>query len=185
MYQQLGMNGEGCKGVCLSNCSCCAYAFSYGSGCSMWFRDLLGMEQAQDGGIGLFISVAASELLNNGESKSRRMLKLVSSLPAILVALVLSSFAWFLRKRWTKLRGYRKMSQDLLSYDFSCQAKDRKKAELSCENKSVSGGSWDLELPLFSLASVSAATENSSNANKLGQGGFGPVYKLMFSLFHH
>ncbi|KAK9116157.1 hypothetical protein Sjap_015104 [Stephania japonica] len=123
MYRQLGMNGEGCKAACLSNCSCSAYAFSYSSGCSMWF-----------------------------ESKSRRMLKLASSLPAILVVLVLSSFAWFLWKRWTKLRGYRKMSQDLLSYDFGSQAKDRKEAELSFENKSASGGSWDLELPLFSLA---------------------------------
>ena len=33
-------------------------------------------------------------------------------------------------------------------------------------------------MPLFSLKSVSAATDNFSDANKLGEGGFGPVYKV-------
>ena len=32
-------------------------------------------------------------------------------------------------------------------------------------------------MPSFSFASVSAATDNFSDANKLGDGGFGPVYK--------
>ncbi|GMN61971.1 hypothetical protein TIFTF001_031050 [Ficus carica] len=35
----------------------------------------------------------------------------------------------------------------------------------------------DLELPLFSLSSITAATENFSLDNKLGEGGFGPVYR--------
>ncbi|KAM3749533.1 hypothetical protein ACB098_05G192800 [Castanea mollissima] len=35
----------------------------------------------------------------------------------------------------------------------------------------------DLELPLFDLETVSAATDNFSLKNKIGQGGFGPVYK--------
>ncbi|KAI9187231.1 hypothetical protein LWI28_025766 [Acer negundo] len=35
------------------------------------------------------------------------------------------------------------------------------------------------KLPLFSFASVSAVTDNFSAANKLGEGGFGPVYKLI------
>ncbi|KAL3576107.1 hypothetical protein D5086_021390, partial [Populus alba] len=33
------------------------------------------------------------------------------------------------------------------------------------------------ELPLFSLQMLIAATDNFNTANKLGQGGFGPVYK--------
>nr|GLL28796.1 hypothetical protein CISIN_1g041157mg [Ipomoea trifida] len=33
------------------------------------------------------------------------------------------------------------------------------------------------ELPMFSFPSVALATDNFSIANKLGEGGFGPVYK--------
>lgn len=34
------------------------------------------------------------------------------------------------------------------------------------------------ELPLFKLAILTTATDNFSEANKLGRGGFGPVYKV-------
>ncbi|KAK5844629.1 hypothetical protein PVK06_000769 [Gossypium arboreum] len=35
----------------------------------------------------------------------------------------------------------------------------------------------DLELPVFDFATIATATNNFSSDNKLGQGGFGPVYK--------
>ncbi|GKV52371.1 hypothetical protein SLEP1_g58957 [Rubroshorea leprosula] len=35
----------------------------------------------------------------------------------------------------------------------------------------------DMGLPVFQLATISHATDNFSLSNKLGQGGFGPVYK--------
>uniref|UniRef100_A0A6N2MW97 non-specific serine/threonine protein kinase n=1 Tax=Salix viminalis TaxID=40686 RepID=A0A6N2MW97_SALVM len=35
----------------------------------------------------------------------------------------------------------------------------------------------DMELPSFDLATIVKATDNFSSNNKLGQGGFGPVYK--------
>ncbi|KAJ0684553.1 putative protein kinase RLK-Pelle-DLSV family [Helianthus annuus] len=42
------------------------------------------------------------------------------------------------------------------------------------ENRS---GDEDLELPLFGLSTILKATDNFSMTNKLGEGGFGPVYK--------
>ncbi|XP_075662567.1 putative inactive G-type lectin S-receptor-like serine/threonine-protein kinase SRK [Castanea sativa] len=36
----------------------------------------------------------------------------------------------------------------------------------------------DLKLPLFDLETVSTATNKFSFQNKIGQGGFGPVYKV-------
>ena len=38
----------------------------------------------------------------------------------------------------------------------------------------------DAELPLFSYESVLAATNNFLAMNKLGEGGFGPVYKVCY-----
>lgn len=36
----------------------------------------------------------------------------------------------------------------------------------------------DLELPSFHLSIISRATNNFSLNNKLGEGGYGPVYKV-------
>ncbi|KAK9118527.1 hypothetical protein Scep_016620 [Stephania cephalantha] len=68
------------------------------------------------------------------------------------------------------------VSKDLLSYDFNTKT-DATKPRLSDNSNIVSGGRWDVDLPLFSLNSVSSSTDEFSNANKIGQGGFGPVYK--------
>ena len=40
----------------------------------------------------------------------------------------------------------------------------------------------NLELPLFELATIANATDNFSINNKLGEGGFGPVYKVNLKL---
>jgi len=44
------------------------------------------------------------------------------------------------------------------------------------------GKQEDLELPFFDLATVIRATNNFSIENKLGEGGFGPVYKVILKL---
>jgi hypothetical protein len=68
-------------------------------------------------------------------------------------------------------------SNNLLLFDFDTELhtindgmntdKDMKKREKK-----------DAELPLFSYNSVAAATNNFSATNKLGEGGFGPVYMV-------
>ncbi|KAL5726243.1 G-type lectin S-receptor-like serine/threonine-protein kinase SD1-1 [Ranunculus cassubicifolius] len=40
-----------------------------------------------------------------------------------------------------------------------------------------SNGNDDLELPLYDLVTIKRATDNFSEENELGKGGFGPVYK--------
>ena len=41
------------------------------------------------------------------------------------------------------------------------------------------------EFPYFNLESLQAATNNFGDSNKLGQGGFGPVYKVIAFLRAH
>ena len=37
----------------------------------------------------------------------------------------------------------------------------------------------DIDLPMFDFPTISIATNHFSEGNKLGQGGFGPVYKVL------
>jgi len=60
------MNIEECREKCLNNCSCMAYTNSnisgVGSGCVMWFGDLIDIRQFQEGGQDLYIRMFGAEL---------------------------------------------------------------------------------------------------------------------------
>ncbi|XP_056163540.1 putative inactive G-type lectin S-receptor-like serine/threonine-protein kinase SRK [Syzygium oleosum] len=45
--------------------------------------------------------------------------------------------------------------------------------------------SEDLDLPLFDLTTIVSATNNFSDDNKLGEGGFGAVYKVTILIFRN
>ena len=45
-------------------------------------------------------------------------------------------------------------------------------------DESIEGQSKDMEVLFFTLATIVIATNNFSSYNKLGEGGFGPVYKV-------
>ncbi len=44
--------------------------------------------------------------------------------------------------------------------------------------KQIKDGHVSHELQIFSFENISAATSNFTTENKLGEGGFGPVYKV-------
>ncbi|KAK2407736.1 receptor serine/threonine-protein kinase SD1-7 [Trifolium repens] len=60
---------------------------------------------------------------------------------------------------------------DLLHFEVGMNMQVQK------EDKDAKLKKKEVKLPLFSFVSVSAATNNFSDVNKLGEGGFGPVYK--------
>ena len=51
--------------------------------------------------------------------------------------------------------------------------------EDSPSRRDIDGTRRNSNLPLFDLRTIIAATDNFSIVNKLGQGGFGPVYKVV------
>ena len=45
-------------------------------------------------------------------------------------------------------------------------------------DQNIDGQNEDLELPFYSLATIAIATNKFSSNNKLGEGGFGLIYKV-------
>ncbi|XP_020573001.1 G-type lectin S-receptor-like serine/threonine-protein kinase At2g19130 [Phalaenopsis equestris] len=65
---EAGSSSE-CESACLNNCSCTAY--SYSSKCSLWFRNLLNIQEEYDGAdqSTFFLRLAASELPGSSSKK--------------------------------------------------------------------------------------------------------------------
>ncbi|XP_057474294.1 receptor-like serine/threonine-protein kinase SD1-8 [Actinidia eriantha] len=159
-----------CESACSSNCSCSAYTYG-DDGCSIWIEDLLNMQQLKSNdpnGRDLYLKLASSEFQDSGSKRWKWII------PAIAVSMTLLTTAFFFYMWRRKLQ---KKGEDLLLFDpaTSIGAATYKRAEDSKSRRT--GRNKEVDLPLFSIASVSAATDNFSDANKLGEGGFGPVYK--------
>ncbi|KAL6856099.1 hypothetical protein ACP4OV_018901 [Aristida adscensionis] len=173
-------DAEACKQWCMGNCSCCAYSYSAGTGCLTWGQELVDVYQFPKGeGYDLYIKVPAS-VLDTG-SKTRRW-TMVIVIVVIVVSIVLVAcglLLWKCRRRIREKLGIvdsEKTRPSLLlptretRHDFSGPKQpDQEEAE---DGKKC-------ELPLFAFEVLAAATGDFSSANKLGEGGFGHVYKGM------
>ncbi|KAF7112197.1 hypothetical protein RHSIM_RhsimUnG0256300 [Rhododendron simsii] len=154
-----------CESACFGNCSCSAYAYDGNDGCSIWREELMNVLQLTDNdpeGRDFYLRLSASEFKN-------QEVEVDYSVPIALLAAV--SFFYCLRKRKSQNKG-----EDLVLFDIGTIT-GAANCKLNEAGKSRTGKKKDVDLPLFSFASVSVATDNFSDANKLGEGGFGPVYK--------
>ncbi|CAL5336256.1 unnamed protein product [Camellia sinensis] len=158
-----------CEMRCLKNCSCMAYTSldisGGGSGCLLWFDELIDMRQYSDNGQDIYIRMASSELVQQvGFNGKKREIVAVSL--ALLIGLLLLgvSLTCYLRKK------KRKNSQ--LNREGNLMQNSKQGYTDKSQND-------DLELPLFDLTVIANSTNNFSINNKLGEGGFGPVYKGM------
>ncbi|XP_023757721.1 G-type lectin S-receptor-like serine/threonine-protein kinase At4g27290 [Lactuca sativa] len=162
-WYNLSMNLGECKRECKKNCSCTAYANvdirRGGSGCLLWFNDLMDIREA-DEDQDLYIRMAASELTGvKSGFNQKKVIKvaLTTSFGFVLICLAVVGYVW--KKNWSQAQSQGTLVKTL------------------CEDYTGGGQNNDVELPFFSFSEVSKLTNNFSIDNKLGQGGFGPVYK--------
>ncbi|XP_074564369.1 receptor-like serine/threonine-protein kinase SD1-8 [Curcuma longa] len=141
-----------CRVRCLRNCSCTGYAQANvsgsGNGCVLWWTNLLDIKFYAGGtGQDLFVRVAAADL-PRAKPGHRSTLLAVIVAPALAIFLLAFIVYWV---RWRKKKHG-------IYFDDETQEKD-------------------LDLPTYDLDTIAEATDNFSESNKLGQGGYGPVYK--------
>ncbi|XP_006650248.1 receptor-like serine/threonine-protein kinase SD1-8 [Oryza brachyantha] len=194
-----------CRQSCLSNCACRAYASANvsspgGKGCFMWTGDLLDMRQFDSGGQDLFVRLAASDLPTNSVSDNSQTAKLVEIIVPSVVALLLLLVGLVICV--IKLKKSRKAIPSALnngqvtpfgqrshiagSLDNGQNTPFGQRNHIAASNDAQNnsslrptagqGNHQDLDLPSFDVETILYATNNFSADNKLGQGGFGPVY---------
>ncbi|XP_042383038.1 G-type lectin S-receptor-like serine/threonine-protein kinase At4g27290 [Zingiber officinale] len=153
------MSLDECKTWCLNDCSCVAYALISGDdgSCITWPGDLLDLRAFVVGGNDLYVRLAGEHLLDHPRKNStgRRILFIVISIAAALLFLC-AIFIFHRRTKATIRKG------NLLA--ATSNHKDQHE---------IRGA----ESLLFDLEAIRIATDNFSDGNKLGEGGFGPVYK--------
>ncbi|KAL7103544.1 hypothetical protein ACP275_08G186400 [Erythranthe tilingii] len=144
-----------CRARCLRNCDCTAYAnpiiTNEGYGCLMWFGDLVDIREnlAADIRQIVYIRLPASEIEASIDLGEKEK-KLSAKIIVISIAagVLVSGF---------------------INGGIFFMARRKRRAKKNDGD--------DLELPIFKLATIVAATNNFSIENIIGEGGFGPVYK--------
>nr|XP_016451606.1 PREDICTED: G-type lectin S-receptor-like serine/threonine-protein kinase At4g27290 isoform X1 [Nicotiana tabacum] len=106
-YNQ-SMNLEECKKMCLTDCNCTAYSNldvrNGGSGCLLWFGELIDIRELSHNEQDLFVRVAASEL-DSDRKRRRKRSTLIAVISAVLATFILSVLAWFSFQRRKRRTG--------------------------------------------------------------------------------
>ncbi|XP_019194220.1 PREDICTED: G-type lectin S-receptor-like serine/threonine-protein kinase At4g27290 [Ipomoea nil] len=161
--QTMGL--EECMAHCLRNCSCMAYSNieirNGGTGCFMWFDELLDIRLVPNEGQDIYIRVAASELVSDVRSSGKKQKILIVTLLPLGGVLVLTLILVVYYRR--------KKKNSELKHEVS---RWHNKGDHNNESNKD-----EFELPVFDLSTLNKATDNFLIGNKLGEGGFGPVYK--------
>ncbi|KAJ6842400.1 receptor-like serine/threonine-protein kinase SD1-8 [Iris pallida] len=163
----MGLDLDGCRRKCLMNCSCTAYAAANisgggsGSGCVVWFSELVDIRSYIDNGQDLYVRVAAADIVPTPEqfrkSKRATVAVTVSLLLGTLLLACVGCFVWRRKKK-------RRVTLGVTGTSFN-------------DKSNAASREHDLDLPLFDFDTILASTNQFSEENKLGEGGFGPVYK--------
>ncbi|TYK26352.1 G-type lectin S-receptor-like serine/threonine-protein kinase [Cucumis melo var. makuwa] len=175
---KLNTSIQDCKAACLSDCSCLAYGrmeFSTGeNGCITWFERLVDMKILPQNGQDIYVRLAASEL----ESSKRKLIVGLSVSVASLISFLIfvACFIYWRRRRAEDVSIHTKYTFHMIDPDLIVCFLSPNLVEPGNE---VEAQDDEVELPLYDFTKIETATNNFSLSNKIGEGGFGPVYKGM------
>ncbi|KAL8505601.1 hypothetical protein ACS0TY_016735 [Phlomoides rotata] len=146
---------EECEDECSRNCTCVAYTqlniSGAGSGCLFYHGELIDIRTISSGGQDLYIRMASAEREKITGSKWKKTVILSVCTSVVGIILLCLSLGLVIAKK-QKING-------AVIGPFSGSHGEK------------------AEVPFFSLSAILKATDHFSLTNKLGEGGFGPVYK--------
>ncbi|KAG2569070.1 G-type lectin S-receptor-like serine/threonine-protein kinase B120 isoform X2 [Panicum virgatum] len=157
---------DGCTAECRGNCSCTAYAYtnlstaiSGGdmSRCLLWFGELVDIaKDVNIDGENLYLRLAGSSTV----PKKSNLVKIFLPITTFVLLLAFAALVWTYKYRGTRRKK-----------------KVQKRLMLQYLRSTDETGDKNIEFPFISFDDIVAATDNFSDANMLGKGGFGKVYK--------
>ncbi|WRX28819.1 Serine-threonine/tyrosine-protein kinase [Theobroma cacao] len=188
------MNLEECNIQCTKNCSCTAYANldirDGGSGCLLWFGDLIDIKHSTGRGQSIYVRMAGTELdqthsssTNKSSSKKKMWIAVISAFVVVVVTVGIALVLLLGRKKRQKKKGNSCSKNHIFGlvahgiYIHNTLGFAGSMQGLSGSSNKYKDQKDDLELPLFDFATIARATNNFSPMNKIGEGGFGSVYK--------
>nr|CAB3458265.1 unnamed protein product [Digitaria exilis] len=167
---------EQCRQRCLANCSCLAFSASNirggDSGCIIWSSLLIDIRHFASGGQDLYVRLAASDLPSDGDG-SRKKNIVVAVFVSLSALLLFGLGGFFIWNKFFRNKGRSQSTQRFNSFDSSIPLTPVQDRNLEDE----SGQNNDLNVTLFDMATIAFSTDNFATSNKLGEGGFGTVYK--------
>ncbi|KAK4587737.1 hypothetical protein RGQ29_018940 [Quercus rubra] len=152
-----------CRQQCLENCSCLAYAYDTGIGCMSWTGSLIDAQKFSSTGVNLYIRLAYSDLATKKDMKKIVTITVIIGTVSILI------YTYLLWRWIAKHKARKKKEKEILLFN-----KGEAHKTLPSDNLNQVKVQ---ELPLFNFEKLVSATNNFHLSNKVGQGGFGSVYK--------
>ncbi|KAF2303582.1 hypothetical protein GH714_019654 [Hevea brasiliensis] len=166
-----------CEQECLKNCSCTAYtsADERGFGCMRWYGDLVDTRTYSSVGQDIYVRVDAAELAQYANKRKDLLArKGILVIMILSVATAVSSVVLF---SYCLVRRQKRLSQNGQHEMFICSSSTL--PDDHPREKELDRSGSDPHLPFFDIDTIVEATDNFSN--KLGEGGFGSVYKGQLS----
>ncbi|CAN1226139.1 G-type lectin S-receptor-like serine/threonine-protein kinase CES101 [Linum grandiflorum] len=151
-----------CKDLCWRDCECVGTTIgnSNGSGCSFWFGNF--SQDPNSNSVQYYVIV---DLNSDAIAEERNWIWALIAV-AVVLSTVIVGILWTLRRRKLKERLFAELMASDAPNDMG-----------ELEDDGGGGGDHGHNLKIYSITTIMGATDNFSLQNKLGQGGFGPVFK--------
>ncbi|XP_063937519.1 G-type lectin S-receptor-like serine/threonine-protein kinase B120 [Daucus carota subsp. sativus] len=164
-----------CRDLCVNNCTCHAYTFASGIGCMIWSGDLVDLEHFGEGGNSLYVRLAKSELGSRKKISTVLWIVIAAAITVFVGMIIL--ILWRFRGKLLGITTSDRKNNKAI-HDMSSTVRGLSAVFSEADDIAFDGEHGNVpQLPVFSFNDIEIATKDFANMNKLGEGGFGLVYK--------